>query len=233
MRLVLILLTVLATFVSAEEPRADLLPMKKELPEYPQAALNKGLHGWVVLEFTIKADGWVVDAKVAKNCATTGRLYCENEPNDIFDKSALEAAQSFVYQVDEVSFRERQYEGIQNLVTYELSDTPVFKGDKKFYCGREAQLSAIALHGFGQQQSERLTKKKQKAWHKENGYQGEYSYIKEAKKQLANFARKSGDQLRKNLYRSNDTRLQKSMSALTFEQIKESSKEACLLREAT
>ena len=41
-----------------------------------------------------------------------------------------------------------------------------------------------------------------------------------------------GDQLRKNLYRSNDTRLQQSMSVLTFEQIKESSKEACMLREA-
>ena len=131
------------------------------------------------------------------------------------------------------TYKERQYEGIQNFVAYELSDRPVFKGDKKFYCGHEAQLSAIALHGFGQQQSERLTKRKQKAWHKESGYQEENSYIKETKKQLANFARKSGDQLRKNLYRSNDIRLQQSMSVLTFAQIKESSREACLLREAT
>ena len=231
MRIILTLLLVLTTFASAKALSADIFPMKKNgYPDYPLAALSKDLHGWVLLEFTVQTDGSVIDVEVVENCATIEVFYCDNEPNNIFDKSALKAAQSYVYQVDDISFKERQYERVQSLVTYELGHKPVFTGDKQFYCDREAQLSAIAFHGFGQQQSERLTKKKQKGWHKDALYKEENRDIKTAKKQLANFALTNGDQLRKNLYRSKDTRLKESMSALTFEQIKESSRKTCLLR---
>jgi len=240
-RLLLLLLTVLATFVSAEETSdGEYIPISKVPPQYPRRALSRGIAGWVIVEFTVTEQGTIRDPLVVSNCGYIPNIRlpseCVDSPNAVFDNAALKAAMKFKYKPKVIDGKPVETTGVQNRVIFELATVgssavfPTFKGYKEFYCNHEAQLLAIAFYGIGQQQTERLTKKKQKAWHKENGYKETYN--RGAKIQLANFARKNGDQLRKNLYRSNDIRLQKSMSVLTFEQIKESVREACLLREA-
>jgi hypothetical protein len=241
-RLLLLLLTVLATFVSAEETTdREYIPISKAEAHYPRLALSREIDGWVIVEFTVTEQGTVRDPFVVSNCGYIPNIRlpseCVDSPNAVFDNAALKAVMKSKYKPKVIDGQPVETTGVQNKVIFELARVgssavfPTFKGYKQFYCNHEAQLLAIAFHGIGQQQTERLTKKKQKAWHKENGYQGE-TYNRGAKIQLANFARKNGDQLRKNLYRSNDSSLQQRMSVLTFEQIKESSRDACLLREA-
>ena len=140
----------------------DLLPLKKTQPAYPKKALAQDLQGWVTLEFTVNADGSISDATVIENCASNGVFYCEDKPNDIFDNSALKASTGFVYKTSEAC------EGVQNRLTYSISidgDDLNFKGDKAFYCDRLSALSAIALKGFGANQTEKITRKQQKSWH--------------------------------------------------------------------
>ncbi len=241
-RLLLLLLIVLATFVSAEETSdGEYLPIVKVSPQYPRRALAQGMVGWVIVEFVITEQGTVRDPFVVSNCGYIPNIRspgeCIDSPDTVFDNAALKAAMKFKYKPKVIDDQPVETAGVQNRIIFELVEWgsmatfTAFKGYREFYCTHEAQLSAIALHGFGQQQSERLTKKKQKAWHKENGYKEE-NYYRDAKISLANFARKNDDLLRKNLYRSNDIRLQQSMSVLAFEQINASSREACLLREA-
>jgi hypothetical protein len=220
-RLLLLLLTVLATFVSAEETSdGEYIPISKVPPQYPRRALSRGIAGWVIVEFTVTEQGTIRDPLVVSNCGYIPNIRlpseCVDSPNEVFDNAALKAAMKFKYKPKVVDGQPVETTGVQNRVIFELATVgssavfPTFKGYKEFYCNHEAQLLAIAFYGIGQQQTDN----------------------RGAKIQLANFARKNGDQLRKNLYRSNDIRLQKSMSVLTFEQIKESSREACLLREA-
>jgi hypothetical protein len=230
----------LASFVSAEETTdREYLPISKVQPIYPRRALSRGMAGWVIVEFTVTEQGTVRDPFVVSNCGYIPNIRspgeCVDSPNAAFDNAALKAVMKFKFKPKVIDGQPAESTGVQNRVDFELATVgstafSAFKGYREFYCAHEAQLLAIAFYGFGQQQSERLTKKKQKAWHKENGYKETYN--RDSKIHLANFARKNGDQLRKNLYRSNDTRLQQSMSVLTFEQIKESSRDACLLREA-
>jgi len=264
-RLVLMLLTALASFVSAEEttdreylPSIDAadtlasfvsaeettdreyLPISKVQPIYPRRALSRGMAGWVIVEFTVTEQGTVRDPFVVSNCGYIPNIRlpseCVDSPNEVFDNAALKATMKFKYKPQVIDGQPVETTGVQNKMIFELATVgstafSAFKGYREFYCAHEAQLLAIAFHGFGQQQSERLTKKKQKTWHKENGYKEE-NYYRDSKILLANFARKNGDLLRKNLYRSNDSSLQQRMSVLTFEQIKESVRDACLLREA-
>ena len=203
----------------------DLQPLKKTQPAYPKKALAQDLHGWVTLEFTVNADGSISDATVIENCVSNGVFYCEDKPNDIFDNSALKASTGFVYKTGEAC------EGVQNRLTYSISidgDDLNFKGDKAFYCDRLSALSAIALKGFGANQAEKITRKQQKSWHQKNDDYRDDPWTKNAKVQLAKFAQKNGALLRKNIYKTKNDKLRRSMAALTKLEILASSKKSCL-----
>jgi TonB family protein len=60
--------------------------ISKKPPRYPDRALNRGLEGNVILEYTINTEGKVVDIGVI---GTT---------NAIFNKAAIRAAEQFVYE---------------------------------------------------------------------------------------------------------------------------------------
>ena len=183
------------------------------------------MQGWVTLEFTVNADGSISDATVIENCASNGVFYCEDKPNDIFDNSALKASTGFVYKTSEAC------EGVQNRLTYSISidgDDLNFKGDKAFYCDRLSALSAIALKGFGANQAEKITRKQQKSWHQKNDDYRDDPWTKNAKVQLAKFAQKNGALLRKNIYKTKNDKLRRSMAALTKLEILASSKKSCL-----
>lgn len=77
----------------------NYLPIVKVQPVYPRTALVRGLGGWVVLEFTVDKIGRVIDPVVLDNCAMLFQpgVECEDQPNKIFDQSALRAAVKFKY----------------------------------------------------------------------------------------------------------------------------------------
>jgi protein TonB len=65
---------------------SDVAPIVRVLPVYPARAQERGIEGYVIVEFTIAADGTVKDAFVL-----------ESEPSKIFDRAALRAIRKWKY----------------------------------------------------------------------------------------------------------------------------------------
>ena len=87
------------------------VPMRKVSATYPERALQRGIEGYVVLEFTVNETGSVVDPVVV-----------ESEPAGIFDRAALAALSEFKYQprvIDDVPVR---LEGVRHRIDFEIED---------------------------------------------------------------------------------------------------------------
>lgn len=69
----------------------EYIPLVKIQPEYPRRALERGIEGYVVVEFTITSNGSIVNAKVVEAMDLKGR------PTRIFDRAALKAAAKLKY----------------------------------------------------------------------------------------------------------------------------------------
>jgi len=65
---------------------SDVAPLVRVLPVYPARAQERGIEGFVVVEFTIAADGTVKDPMVLAS-----------EPSKIFDRAALRAIRKWKY----------------------------------------------------------------------------------------------------------------------------------------
>jgi protein TonB len=72
-------------FVAAQGD-SDSVPVVRVEPQYPLRAEERGIEGWVELEFTISAQGTVKDAKVLRS-----------KPKGVFDRSALRAVKKWKY----------------------------------------------------------------------------------------------------------------------------------------
>jgi protein TonB len=64
----------------------DAVPMVRVPPQYPERAMQRGIEGRVLVEFTISKSGSVKDAKVIAY-----------EPSKIFNKAALKAVSQWKY----------------------------------------------------------------------------------------------------------------------------------------
>ncbi|HEY8518773.1 MAG TPA: energy transducer TonB [Gammaproteobacteria bacterium] len=64
----------------------DVVPLVRINPDYPPAALRRGIEGWVKVQFTITAAGTVREAFVV-----------EAEPEGVFDEAALAAISRWRY----------------------------------------------------------------------------------------------------------------------------------------
>ncbi len=74
-----------AGFVASQSD-SDIVPVVRVNPQYPIRAEERGIEGWVELEFTISAAGTVKDAKVTNA-----------KPKGVFDRSALRAIKKWKY----------------------------------------------------------------------------------------------------------------------------------------
>jgi len=74
-----------AGFVAAQGD-TDIVPMVRVNPQYPIRAEERGIEGWVELEFTINETGAVILAKVTNA-----------KPKGVFDRSALRAIKRWKY----------------------------------------------------------------------------------------------------------------------------------------
>jgi protein TonB len=107
----------------------EYLPIVKVLPQYPRRAQARGMSGWVILEFTVSAQGMVQDPIVVSNCGwvKTARTEgeCEGKPNPVFDSAAIKAALKFKYKPKIIDGNPVDTTGVLHKLTFDLSDDGV------------------------------------------------------------------------------------------------------------
>ncbi len=90
---------------------ADVLPIVKVPPQYPRRATQRGIEGWVLVEFTITPSG-----------AVTNPVVIDSEPPGIFNRSALRTIVKWKYKPRILDGKAVPRPGVQHLITYELED---------------------------------------------------------------------------------------------------------------
>jgi protein TonB len=90
----------------------DVIPIVRIEPQWPREALIQGIEGWVRVEFTIREDGSVADARVI-----------EAEPRRIFDRAALRAIQRWRFRPRIVDGRPVERRATQT-IEFNLEDAP-------------------------------------------------------------------------------------------------------------
>ena len=104
----------------------EYLPIVKVQPQYPRRAQQRGMSGWVILEFTVNSNGQVVLPFIVSNCAwiksPRAEGECEDNPNTVFDSSAMKAAVKFKYKPKVVDGVAVDTNNVQNKITFEMMD---------------------------------------------------------------------------------------------------------------
>ncbi|WP_430459629.1 energy transducer TonB [Thalassolituus sp. LLYu03] len=87
----------------------EYLPIVKVAPNYPRRAAQKGIEGYVVVEFTVTTLGTVADPHVI-----------EADPQGIFDREALAAVSKFKYKPKMENGKPLEVKGVRNIIRFEL-----------------------------------------------------------------------------------------------------------------
>lgn len=87
----------------------DYLPIAQVAPQYPRDALQQGIEGWVLVEFTIGTEGQVKNPRIVRS-----------EPPQIFDKSALDAVRRFRFRPRTVAGSPVEVHAVQNRIRFRL-----------------------------------------------------------------------------------------------------------------
>ncbi len=87
----------------------EYLPIVKVAPTYPRRAAQRGIEGYVVVEFTVSTLGTVIDPKVI-----------ESDPPGVFDSAAINAASKFKYKPKMVNGVPVEVPGVRNIIRFEL-----------------------------------------------------------------------------------------------------------------
>lgn len=87
----------------------EFMPIVKVAPAYPRRAAQRGLEGYVVVEFTVTSLGTVINPVVL-----------EAEPPGVFDKAALDAVKKFKYKPQVVEGQAVEVPGVRNIIRFEL-----------------------------------------------------------------------------------------------------------------
>ena len=97
--------------ISGFSDDGEYLPLRKVNPIYPRRAQQRGIEGFVILQFTVTETGSVENPVVI-----------ESEPPGIFDRAAIAAALKFKYKprtVDGVAIR---VDGVKHRIGFELEE---------------------------------------------------------------------------------------------------------------
>lgn len=88
----------------------DYLPIVKVAPIYPQRALQRGLEGYCVVEYTVTSLGTIRDPRVVEGMCTSS----------LFHRSSLQAALKFKYKPRVIDGVAVEVPGVQNQFTFEI-----------------------------------------------------------------------------------------------------------------
>lgn len=96
--------------LALESGDGEYLPIVKVQPVYPRRALQRGIEGYVIVEFTVDKTGAVRNPVVIKA-----------EPEGLFDRAAMDAAKKFKYKPRVVNGEPTEVSGVQNRISFELN----------------------------------------------------------------------------------------------------------------
>lgn len=88
----------------------EYMPIVQVAPQYPRRAQQRGLEGWVTLEFVVTRQGTVRDPVVIDSSSS------------IFERAAIEAVQRFRYRPRVIDGEPVDVPGVQFRITFELED---------------------------------------------------------------------------------------------------------------
>ena len=90
---------------------SDVVPIVRVSPQYPLRASERGIEGWVEVEFTISKLGTVKDPKVFNS-----------HPSSIFDRAALKAIRKWKYNPKIEDGEPIERPGVKVRLKFDLSD---------------------------------------------------------------------------------------------------------------
>lgn len=96
--------------ISAGSDR-DTIPLVRVPPDYPARAVNRGIEGWVLVEFTITGTGSVKDAKVV-----------DSKPGTIFNDAAIKAISRWRYNPKVENGQPVERRGVRTIIRFDLED---------------------------------------------------------------------------------------------------------------
>lgn len=89
----------------------EYMPFFKPEPDYPTIALQRGIEGYVIVQFDVTEEG-----------AVENPVVLEAKPPSIFDRSAIRAALKFKYKPKILNGQPVRVSGVKNRITYELKE---------------------------------------------------------------------------------------------------------------
>ncbi len=95
--------------LALESGDGEYLPIVKVQPVYPRRALQRGIEGFVIVEFTVTKQGAIRDPHVI-----------EANPEGIFEQAAIDAAMKFKYKPRVVNGDATEVSGVQNRITFQI-----------------------------------------------------------------------------------------------------------------
>jgi len=99
------------TSISIAASDSDVIPVVRVSPQYPLRASERGIEGWVAVEFTISKLGTVKDPKVF-----------DSHPSSIFDRAALKAIRKWKYNPKIEDGEPVERPGVKVRLRFDLSD---------------------------------------------------------------------------------------------------------------
>ncbi len=89
---------------------SEYLPVVKVAPVYPRRALQRGIEGWVLLEFTVTKQGGTKDIVVVSS----------DPSSSIFHRAAVRAAAKFKYKPRTEDGKPMEVPGVRNKIIFQL-----------------------------------------------------------------------------------------------------------------
>ena len=93
----------------------DYLPIVKVQPQYPRRALQRGLEGYVIVEYTVTKNGSVRDPRVVEAFTADGN------PTTIFNSAALKSALKYKYKPRVVDGQPIEVPGVKTKISFNMA----------------------------------------------------------------------------------------------------------------
>lgn len=96
--------------LALESGDGEYVPITKVAAVYPRRAMQRGIQGYVIVEFTVGPTGAVREPIVV-----------EANPEGIFEQAAIDAVMKFKYKPRVINGEPTAVAGVQNKITFELN----------------------------------------------------------------------------------------------------------------
>ncbi|WP_237057224.1 energy transducer TonB [Microbulbifer sediminum] len=94
----------------------DYLPIVKVAPQYPRRALQRGIEGYAIVEYTVTKNGSVRDARVVEAFTADGNA------TTIFNRAAVKSALKYKYKPRVVDGEPIEVPGVRTKISFNMAE---------------------------------------------------------------------------------------------------------------